>query len=127
MNVLAGLRFTQSHEWVRVDGDLAVIGISDHAQGELGDVALLQMPVVGRVVQVGDALGEIESIKAVSDFYSPVAGEIVAVNEALHEAPETVNNDPYGSGWLVKVRMTSSSDLDPLLDADAYNSYVEEL
>lgn len=117
-----GLKYAASHEWVRVEGDVATIGISEHAEEELGDVALVLPPEVGRVLQVGEKFGEIESIKAVSDLYAPVSGEVIAVNEDLANAPEKINDDPFGEGWMVKVKMTNSADLDALLDKDAYEA-----
>ncbi len=122
-----GLSYTKTHEWVKVDGDIATIGITDHAQEELGDVALLQLPEVGRILQADERFGEIESIKAVSDLYSPVTGEVVAANDGLNDAPELVNNEPYAGGWIIKVRMSSPSEIDGLLDLAAYSAYVEEL
>ncbi|MDR3709530.1 MAG: glycine cleavage system protein GcvH [Capsulimonadaceae bacterium] len=126
MSVPENLRYSKSHEWVRIDGDTATVGITDHAQEELGDVALIQLPEVGRILLADGAFGEIESIKAVSELYSPVGGEVVAINEALEEAPETVNNDPYGDGWLIKLKVASPADADVLLDAAGYNALLEE-
>lgn len=122
-----GLSYAKTHEWVRIDGDTAVIGISDHAQDELGDIALVQLPEVGRVLQVDEPFGEIESIKAVSELYSPVSGEVVAVNESLEAAPEQVNNSPYEHGWLVRLKIKNLADVDALLTAAQYEKYVEEL
>ena len=116
------LKFSSTHEWCRIDASIATVGISDHAQGELGDVALTLLPEVGRMLQRGDKLGEIESIKAVSDLYAPVSGEVVAVNEALDDAPELVNDDPYGKGWMLKIKMTHPADVETLLDSAAYEA-----
>lgn len=116
------LKYSSSHEWSRIENGFATIGITDHAQEELGDVALTLLPEVGRMLQRGEKLGEIESIKAVSDLYSPVAGEVVAVNDALQEAPEQVNDDPYGKGWMLKIKMTQPGDADLLLDSAAYEA-----
>ena len=118
------LKYAKTHEWARIDGDVATIGITEHAQEELGDVALVLFPEVGRVLQQGEKFGEIESIKAVSDLYAPVGGEVVAVNEALNEAPETVNDAPYGDGWMLRVKMSRPSDADSLLDSTAYEALV---
>ncbi len=121
------LRYSPTHEWVRMDGDIATIGISKHAEEELGDVALLLPPEPGRVLQAGEKLGEIESIKAVSDLYAPVGGEVTEVNPLLADAPETVNNDPYGDGWMLKIKVANLSDLDALLDSAAYDALLETL
>jgi glycine cleavage system H protein len=124
---VSNLYFTKSHEWVRIEGDLAVVGITQHAQEELGDVALVQLPEPGRILQVDEVFGEVESIKAVSELYSPVQGEVAEANEELHAAPELVNNDPLGEGWMVKIRLHNPGDLDSLLDEAAYNDLVKEL
>lgn len=122
-SIPANLRYADSHEWVLDNGDGTVtIGISDHAQQALGDVVFVELPEVGRTLAVGDEVGVIESVKAASDLYAPVAGEILAVNEALEDAPETVNESPYEEGWLMKVRLDDASALDDLLDADAYQA-----
>ncbi len=118
------LKYAKTHEWARIEGDVATIGITQHAQEELGDVALVLFPEVGRVLQSGEKFGEIESIKAVSDLYAPVGGEVVAVNEALNDAPETVNDAPYGEGWMLRIKMTQPSDADALLDSTAYEALV---
>ena len=116
--------YTETHEWVQADGDLATIGITDFAQSQLGDVVFLELPTVGRLLEAGDSFGVIESVKAASDLYSPVAGTVVEVNEALSDAPETVNRDPYGDGWLVKVRL--NGDLgEGLLDEAGYKAVTE--
>jgi glycine cleavage system H protein len=120
-----GLKFTSSHEWVRTDGDIATIGITEHAQEELGDVALVLFPEVGRLLQAGDKLGEIESIKAVSDIYAPISGKVIEVNESLHDHPEAVNDDPYGEGWMVKIGMIHPAELADLLDTAAYTELIE--
>lgn len=118
----ADLKYSKTHEWARIDGDVATIGITQHAQEELGDVALILFPEVGRVLQRGEKFGEIESIKAVSDLYAPVGGEVVAVNEALNDAPEKVNDAPYGDGWILRIKMSQPSDADLLLDSTSYES-----
>ncbi|TFH85471.1 glycine cleavage system protein GcvH [Billgrantia azerbaijanica] len=122
----ANLRYNDSHEWVLDNGDgTATIGITDHAQEALGDVVFVELPEVGRTLEKGEEFGVIESVKAASDLYAPVAGDIVEVNEALEDAPETVNETPYGDGWLMKVRLADASDIDELLDADAYQALVD--
>lgn len=118
----AELKYSKTHEWARIDGNVATIGITQHAQEELGDVALILFPDVGRILHRGDKFGEIESIKAVSDLYAPVGGEVVAVNEALHEAPEKVNDAPYGDGWILRIQMNHPSDADLLLSSADYES-----
>jgi glycine cleavage system H protein len=124
---LEELLFTPTHEWVKVDGDSVFVGVTDHAQEELGDVALVQMPEVGRVLQSGDGFGEIESIKAVSELYAPVGGEVVEVNETLSASPEQINIDPYGEGWIIKLRVSKPAELDALLDSSSYDALLKGL
>lgn len=122
-DVLADLKYTNTHEWIRDEGDdLVTMGITDHAQGLLGDLVYVELPDVGTEVAVEEACGVVESVKAASDIYSPLDGEIVEINEALTDAPETINNDPYGDGWLVKIKVTKG--MDDLLDADAYKNVL---
>ena len=120
----ADLKYAKTHEWVRIEGDFATVGITDHAQEELGDVALVLLPEVGRIVQRGEKFGEVESIKAVSDLYTPVSGEVTAVNELLPDAPEKVNDDPYGDGWMMKIKLTQPADADLLLSSADYDELV---
>jgi glycine cleavage system H protein len=117
-------RYMESHEWATTDGHTARIGISDFAQDELGDVVFVELPDEGEQVTAGDAFGVVESIKAVSDLYAPVSGEVTAVNEALFDAPELVNDDPYGDGWMLEVALDDPSERDDLLDADAYEDQI---
>jgi glycine cleavage system H protein len=117
-----GLKYTKSHEWARIEGDTATIGITQHAEEELGDVALLLPPEVGRVLQAGEKFGEVESIKAVSDLYAPVSGTVTAVNETLVNAPELVNDDPIGAGWIIKIKMSDPAEVNALMDKDAYDA-----
>ena len=125
-NIPAELRFAESHEWAKQEGDLIVVGISDHAQEALGDVVFVELPDIGKVFAAGDAAGVVESVKAASDIYSPVAGEVVEVNEALGTAPEELNNTPYDS-WIFKVKPSAAdADLAKLLDAAAYKSAIGE-
>ncbi|MCG6657055.1 glycine cleavage system protein GcvH [Halomonas campisalis] len=122
----ANLRYNDSHEWVLDNGDGTVtIGISDHAQQALGDVVFVELPEVGRSLEKGDEFGVIESVKAASDLYAPLAGEIIEVNEALEDAPETVNEAPYEDGWIMKVRVADTASLDELLDADGYRAVAD--
>jgi glycine cleavage system H protein len=118
-------RYTKEHEWVLVEGDTGTIGITDHAQEELGDIVYVDVPKVGARVERGKSLGSVESVKAVSDVYSPVGGEVTAVNEMLADAPETLNRDPHGAGWLVKVRLTAPAEILELMTAADYQKYVE--
>ncbi|MEA3251029.1 MAG: glycine cleavage system protein GcvH [Pseudomonadota bacterium] len=125
-NIPANLRYTESHEWVLDNGDgTLTIGITDHAQEALGDVVFVELPQVGRALDKGEEFGVIESVKAASDLYAPLDGEIVAINEALEDAPETVNSSPYEDGWLLTLKTGDSDALDDLLDADAYAAIVD--
>jgi glycine cleavage system H protein len=125
MNVPEELRYSSDHEWTRRDGDVVVVGITDYAQDALGDVVFVQVPAPGAEVTAGDSFVEIESTKSVSDVYAPVTGVIVDVNEALADAPQVLNEDPYGEGWICSIRMTDPSQLDGLLDAEAYRTLIE--
>jgi glycine cleavage system H protein len=116
----ADLRYSKDHEWVRVEGSVATIGITSHAADELGDVVFVELPEVGTALQQFASFGVIESVKAVSDLFSPVSGEVTEVNEALRDTPEHVNSDPFGAGWVARLKLTDASGLDQLLDADAY-------
>ena len=116
----ADLRYTEEHEWVRADGDRVTVGITAYAQDALGDVVFVDLPEAGTAIQAGEPFGEVESTKSVSDLYAPVSGTVVERNEALETAPEQVNQDPYGAGWLVVIDLADTAALDSLLDADAY-------
>ncbi|GAB3061897.1 glycine cleavage system protein GcvH [Stenotrophomonas tumulicola] len=121
------LKFLKSHEWARVEGDGRVtVGISDHAQGLLGDLVYVELPEVGADAKAGEAIAVVESVKAASDVYSPVSGKVIAVNEALTDKPETINEDAYGDGWLYVVESASADELDELLDPDAYAELLED-
>ena len=124
MSVPEELQYTRSHEWVRTEGDTATIGITDHAQDELGDVVFVELPEVGATLDAGDSFGTVESVKAVSDLYTPVGGEVTEVNEALNDQPEKINEDPYGEGWMVKLRVSDEGS--DLLSASDYEQFVEE-
>jgi glycine cleavage system H protein len=126
MNIPQELYYSKEHEWCRVEGDVAVIGITDFAQGELGDVVFLELPEVGTPTGVGEEFGTIEAVKAVAELYAPVSGEIVEINEAVVDAPETVNEDPYGAGWMIKIQMNDPSEVDALLDASGYEALIGE-
>ena len=123
MNIPEDLQYTKSHEWVRIEGDTATIGITDHAQDELGDVVFVELPEEGDTFDAGESFGTVESVKAVSDLYTPVGGEVVEVNSALEDAPENINEDPYGEGWIVKLRTKGEADL---LSPEEYEMVVEE-
>ncbi len=118
------LKYAKTHEWVRIEGGTATVGISQHAQEELGDVALVLLPEAGRMVQRGEKFGEIESIKAVSDLYAPISGEVTEINDALTDAPEKVNDAPYGEGWMLKIKMSQPADVDLLLDSTDYEALL---
>lgn len=120
------LKYAESDEWIRVDGDTATIGISDYAQDALNDLVYAEFKAVGEILAVGEAFGEVESVKAASEVYMPVGGEIIAVNDELESEPEIVNEDPYGNGWMIKVRITDDSNLAKLMDAAAYKKYCDE-
>ncbi len=119
------LRYTKDHEWLRVEGDRATIGITDYAQNQLGDVVFLELPAVGRVLKAGETFGTVESVKAVSELFSPAAGEVVEANAALAAAPEAINTDPYGKAWMMVVKLADAGAAEGLLDAAAYRAYVE--
>ena len=123
MNIPEDLQYTKSHEWVRIEGDTATIGITDHAQDELGDVVFVELPDEGATFDAGESFGTVESVKAVSDLYTPVGGEVVEVNSTLEDAPENINEDPYGEGWIVKLRTTDEADL---LSPEEYEKVVAE-
>jgi glycine cleavage system H protein len=120
------LRFTKDHEWVRLDGDLAVVGITDYAQSQLGDVVYVELPEIGRRVEKGKEAAVVESVKAASGVYAPVSGKVAEVNDALAADPAQVNADPMGEGWFLKLRLADPTELDGLLDEDAYQRFVEE-
>jgi glycine cleavage system H protein len=120
------LKYDKEHEWVRLEGDVAVIGISDFAQSQLGDVVYVDLPSEGDTVSAGDTFGEIESVKSVSELFSPVTGEVTKVNDALGDAPETVNGDPYGDGWMIQVKLDDPSEVDALMSAADYEAFVTE-
>ncbi len=117
-------RYTKEHEWVKVEGDTGTVGLTDHAQKELGDIVYVDLPKVGSTVEKGKTIGSVESVKAVSDIYSPVSGEVVAVNDLLTTSPEKLNEDPHGAAWLVKIKLSSPDELKDLLSAADYQAYV---
>ena len=123
---MSALRFTKDHEWVRLDGDLAVIGITDYAQSQLGDVVYVELPEIGRQVEQGKEAAIVEAVKAASEVYAPVSGEVAEVNDALAAEPAKVNADPMGEGWFMKLRLAEPKQLDALMDEAAYQRFVEE-
>ena len=124
MEIPAGLRYSKEHEWVATEEEVATIGITDYAQEQLGEIVYVELPAVGDKISKDDAFGVVESVKAVSDIYAPVSGTVVEVNQELPESPEMINEDPYGDGWLVKVKVSDGSELDDLLDHEEYEELV---
>ncbi|MGV3613547.1 MAG: glycine cleavage system protein GcvH [Fluviicola sp.] len=124
MNIPANLKYTKDHEWVSVEGDVATIGITDFAQGELGDIVYVEIETVGETMDQEEVFGSVEAVKTVSDLFMPVSGEIIEFNEGLERNPEAVNKDPYGDGWMIKVKLSNPAELDSLLDAAGYQALV---
>lgn len=121
------LYYTRDHEWVKVEGEIATVGITEFAQKQLGDIVYIELPQIGQNLEVHQTIGAIESVKAVSDVFSPVAGEVIEVNEKLNDSPELINQDPYGEGWIIKLKMKNKEDLNQLMSASDYEKYVESL
>ncbi len=126
MNIPAELKYTREHEWLRVEGDEAIFGISDHAQEALGDIVFVELPEIGRSFAAGEAIAVVESVKAVSDVYAPVAGKITGINGVLENSPELVNSDPYGEGWIARFGLSGDAHLSSLMDAEAYAACLKE-
>jgi len=124
MHLPEELKYTKDHEWTRIDGETAVVGITDYAQSELGDIVYVELPEVGTSVKQGESFGTIEAVKAVSDLYAPVSGEVIAVNDKLNDSPELVNRDPYGEGWMIKIKMADPAELEKLLDKSQYEALL---
>ena len=124
---MSDMRFTEEHEWIRLDGDIGTVGITDYAQEQLGDIVFVELPELGRTVKQGDEIAVVESVKAASEIYAPVAGEVTDTNGGLEDAPETVNAEAEGGGWFFKMRVTDPGELSALMDSDAYKSYIAEL
>ena len=124
MNFPQNVKYTNEHEWIRLEGDVAYVGITDYAQEQLGDIVFVDIPTVGETLEANEVFGTIEVVKTISDLFLPIAGEIVEQNETLEENPELVNKDPYGEGWLIKMKPANVSDLENLLDAEAYKAVV---
>ena len=125
MNVPTNLKYTKDHEWIRVEGGNAYCGVTDFAQGELGDIVFIEIETEGETLAKEEIFGTIEAVKTVSDMFMPIAGEIIEVNSKLEETPDIVNKDPYGDGWMIKIAISDASELDELLDADAYKALIE--
>ncbi|RLB55410.1 MAG: glycine cleavage system protein GcvH [Deltaproteobacteria bacterium] len=126
MNIPSELKYTREHEWARVEGNLVVVGITDYAQDELGDIVNVELPDEGEPVRRDEPFGAVESVKASSELFAPVSGKVTEINEPLLDAPETVNEDPYDEGWMIKIEMSDPGELEQLLDAEAYRRYLEE-
>lgn len=124
MNIPATLRYTKEHEWISLDGDVATVGITDFAQGELGDVVYVEIETVGQAMAEGDVFGSVEAVKTVSDLFLPVSGTVLEVNQKVVDSPELVNSDPYGEGWMIKLRVSTPTDVDGLMDAEAYETLI---
>jgi len=124
MNIPSNLKYTKDHEWIRVEGEFAFVGVTDFAQGELGDIVYLEIETVGETLAKEEVFGTIEAVKTVSDLFMPVSGDILEMNELLNDAAELVNADPYGKGWLIRIKLSNASELDELLSADQYTSMI---
>jgi glycine cleavage system H protein len=120
------LKYTEEHEWVLLEDGVVTVGISDFAQDALGDVVFVEIPEVGTILEVGKPFGVVESVKAVSDVYAPVSGEVIEINEELQDTPELINTSPYEDGWMIKIKLADNTELDDLMDADGYQEFVEE-
>ena len=126
MNIPENLKYTNEHEWIRLEGDVAYVGITDYAQEQLGDIVFVDIQAEGETLEAGEAFGTIEVVKTISDLFMPVAGEVLEQNEALADQPELVNKDPYGKGWIIKVKPAADADFNSLLDAEAYKAIINE-
>lgn len=125
MNFPTNLKYTEDHEWIRVEGDEAYVGITDHAQSELGEIVFVDINTVGETVEMNEVFGSVEAVKTVADLMMPVTGEVLEFNDALEGAPELVNNDPYGEGWMIKIKVADAAQLDNLMDAAAYEAFIK--
>ena len=124
MNIPQSLKYTKEHEWVREDGDTVTVGITDHAQGELGDIIFVEFPEIGQKIERDEPFGTIEAVKTVADLFAPISGTVIEINETLDDSPESVNQDPYGDGWMVKVSVLEAGELDNLMSADQYQEMI---
>jgi len=125
MNIPADLKYTKDHEWIKVEGDTAIVGITDFAQGELGDVVFVEIETEGETLDKEETFGTIEAVKTVSDMFMPISGEVVEINEKLEDSPEVVNQDPYGDGWMIKIKMSNADEVNELMSADEYKNQIE--
>ena len=125
MNIPAELKYTKDHEWIKVDGDVATIGITDFAQSELGDIVYVDVDTLDDTVEIEEVFGSVEAVKTVSDLFMPLTGEVIEFNETLEDEPELVNSDPYGAGWMIKVKISDASQIEGLLDAEAYQELIK--
>jgi len=126
MNIPENLKYTKDHEWTKIEGDIATIGITDFAQKELGDIVFVEIETVGETLEKEETFGTVEAVKTVSDLFMPLSGEIIEKNEGLDDSPESINKDPYGEGWMIKIKISDLSEIDELLDAAAYKELIEE-
>ncbi len=124
MKIPADLKYTKAHEWARIENDVAIVGITDYAQGELGDIVYVELPQMGDEVAINDTFGTIEAVKAVSDLYAPLSGEVIEVNSALEDTPEIINQDPYNDGWMIKIKIKNMKEVDELLDNSQYEAFI---
>ncbi len=124
---MSDMKFSEEHEWIRLDGEIATVGITDYAQAQLGDVVYVELPAIGKQVKQGDEMAVVESVKAASEVYAPVSGEVAEVNETLSDAPDAVNADALGAGWFVKIKLSDPSELDKLMDEAAYSAFIAGL
>lgn len=126
MNIPENLKYTKEHEWVKIEGDTAIVGITDYAQGELGDIVFVEIETEGETLSLDETFGTVEAVKTVSDLFMPVSGEIIEKNESLDDDPELVNKDPYGDGWMIKIKISEAAEVEQLLDAEAYKALIAE-
>ena len=124
MNIPSELKYTKDHEWIKIDGDIATIGITDFAQNELGDIVYVDIDTLDETVEIEEVFGTVEAVKTVSDLFMPLTGEVIEFNDALEDTPENVNSDPYGEGWMIKIKMSDTSQIEKLLDAEAYKKII---
>lgn len=125
MNFPSELKYTSEHEWIRVEGNIGIVGITDFAQNELGDIVYVDIPVLGKTIAQNDVFGSIETVKVVSDLFSPVSGKVIEINSSINDAPEKINKDPYGEGWLIKIELSNPQEIDNLLTSDAYQKLIK--
>lgn len=125
MNIPADLKYTKEHEWVKIEDNLAIVGVTDYAQGELGDIVFVELPAVGDSVKAGASFGTIEAVKAVSEIFSPLSGKVAEINELLEDDPMVINSDPYGNGWMIKIEFSDSGEMDSLISSDDYQNIIK--